>query len=183
LKGGKIQVKPECVTVEGVVERAKLLFQDTLEKKNVTIEKDIPEDNLSFIADEVAFSNHVFNNIISNAIKFSYEGGKIIVKARAIDSENMVIEVKDNGIGMDSSLLSVIFESDKRTSRIGTGGEKGTGFGMPLIKSYVELFGGVVSIESTPDKEGVSIHGTTITLRLKTCWNVNGKCRELPEIA
>lgn len=183
LKGGKIQIKPQCVTVSSVFERAKVLFQDTLEKKNIRLEKDVEGEDLSFIADEVAFSNHVFNNIISNAIKFSFEGSKILVRAHAIDTESMVIEIKDSGVGMENSLLSVLFESDKKTSRIGTNGEKGTGFGMPLIKTYVELFGGDVSIQSTPKKEGVTNHGTTIILRLKTCWKAKGECPEVSEIA
>lgn len=170
LKGGKIQVNPTCVHFNDVLKRATVLFEDRFKKKNVTLETNLEKEDMCFIADEVAFSNHVFNNIISNALKFSFENSKIIVSAKVVDEDVIEISVQDFGIGMEPSLIAVLFDSDKRTSRIGTSGEKGTGFGMPLLKTYVELFGGEVVITSKVKSETSQEQGTTITLRLKYCY-------------
>ena len=75
----------------------------------------------------------------------------------------MVFEISDTGIGMDPQLVRHLFDPAHATSRPGTSGEKGTGFGMPIIKSYVERFGGTIEIESVA--EPAPGHGTRIRLR------------------
>ena len=172
LKGGKIEVQSKEILFKSVFSRAHLIFKDRLSEKGLKLEINLESDDLSFWADEVAFSNHVFNNIISNAIKFSFPDTTIEVNCFSEDKNWVILEVRDHGMGMEKSILDVIFDSDKRTSRLGTLGEEGTGFGMPLMKSYVELFGGVIHINSTTFEEGVDNSGTTISLRLKRGENI-----------
>ncbi|MCF8058468.1 MAG: HAMP domain-containing histidine kinase [Bacteriovoracaceae bacterium] len=167
LKGGKIEVHPREVLFQNVINRAEVIFKDRFSAKRLKLNINLESEDLSFWADEVAFSNHVFNNLISNAIKFSFPETSIEINCYTEDESWVILEVKDHGMGMDKSILNVIFDSDKRTSRLGTQGEEGTGFGMPLMKSYVELFGGSISITSVPFDEGVDNSGTSISLRLK----------------
>ena len=68
---------------------------------------------------------------------------------------------------MPDELQKVLFEVDQPTSREGTEGEKGTGFGMSIVKSYVEMFGGTLDVYSRDKERFPDQHGTTMTLRLK----------------
>lgn len=111
----------------------------------------------------------VLLNLISNAIKFSGPHGVILVKLTQKDNF-LEISVRDNGIGIDSDDLDIIFEKfvqlDKSLSRI----SEGAGIGLHLVKSIVKLHGGQVNVESTLGK------GSTfkIELPIKTVNNVNG---------
>jgi signal transduction histidine kinase len=60
-----------------------------------------------------------------------------------------------------------LFRADKQTSRPGTSGERGTGYGMPLVQSYVQKFGGDVSVQSVTEAESPERQGTRVTISLK----------------
>jgi signal transduction histidine kinase len=78
-----------------------------------------------------------------------------------------MITIKDSGIGMPDEIRHNVFKKDKQTSRIGTEGEKGTGFGMPLVKNYMEHFGGKIKVESKDIESFPDDHGTTFTIYFK----------------
>jgi signal transduction histidine kinase len=117
------------------------------------------------MAEPVSFMNSALNNILTNAIKFSFPGGVITIAARNLGAA-VELSVTDRGIGMSEKLLADLFDISKQTSRNGTSGEKGTGFGMPLLKKFVSLYGGAVEIESKDIKKYPEGHGTKVTLRL-----------------
>jgi len=179
LKDGKITVKHEAVSFRRVLERAELLFKDHLIDKGLQIEVEEEGSHLSFLADEVTFSNHVFNNLISNAIKFSFPDDVIIVRCYSSEEQWIIIEVEDNGMGMDEGALNHLFDSDKRTSRLGTLGEEGTGFGMPLMKTYVELFNGEIEVKSKTAEDEPINHGTKFSIKLKQCGARPGLNKEV----
>jgi len=151
----------ESIKVSELLKEALRLHQDNLEKKKIKMDIDVPKD-LHVIVEPRSFINSVANNILSNAIKFSYEKSLILISAHSSD-EGVVLKFKDSGIGIPDKLLNDLFDLTKKTSRPGTSGEKGTGFGMPLIKKFVELYGGKIMITSSENKN----HGTEITLLLK----------------
>ncbi len=101
----------------------------------------------------------VIRNLVSNAVKFTPQNGKISVKSHS-NSQYFVIQVSDNGIGMSSELVRNLFISDSDTGRAGTNGEISTGIGLQLCKEFVEIHGGRISVES---KENL---GTTFTIEL-----------------
>jgi len=74
--------------------------------------------------------------------------------------------VTDPGIGIPKETLKRLFDLTSATSRPGTEGEEGTGFGMPLIKSFVEHYGGKIEVESKEQGDGAENHGTTIRIWL-----------------
>ncbi|MCC9137022.1 ATP-binding protein [Pontibacter silvestris] len=104
--------------------------------------------------DEVLFTQ-VFNNLISNAVKFTREGGAITVSLEE-DKERVLVCVKDNGIGIPKSLQPFLFDRFSKARRPGNKGQKSTGLGMSIVKRIVELHGGKTWVESE-EKKGTSI--------------------------
>ena len=113
------------------------------------------------------WSTTVINNVVSNAIKFSRPKSEITVQSQALDKFT-VISVSDEGIGIPKAILDSLFAMNKSTSRPGTKGEKGTGFGMPLVKKYMELFGGDIIVDSKCQEDFPQDSGKTIKLKFKS---------------
>lgn len=102
----------------------------------------------------------VIKNLISNAIKYSNNDSKIIVDIQNIDSK-ATFTITDSGIGIEESMLNDIFEiSNDKDSRFGTDGERGTGIGLILSKSFVGMNDGEIWIESEEGK------GTTVSFNV-----------------
>jgi len=132
-----------------VTESTKLLF-DVSRKKDISITVDIDNDQEVF-ADTNMFQS-VIRNLVSNAIKFTPKGGKVIISADLTDNKTSVIAVKDSGIGMNSEMVSNLFRLTVNSSRPGTEGENSTGLGLLLCKEFVERHGGEIWVESEEGK-------------------------------
>jgi signal transduction histidine kinase len=94
----------------------------------------------------------IFQNILSNAIKFSKVGGRIELFSEEYDKSNILICIKDEGIGMDVETLSKIFKIDENITRKGTMNELGSGLGLIIIKELIDIQKGKVWIESEENK-------------------------------
>lgn len=116
------------------------------------------------LAEPISFKNQVLGNLVSNAIKFSHPNSEIRIQLFQID-DRVLIKVKDSGVGIPSEMIPKIFSTNEKTSRQGTAGENGTGFGMPVVKTFVEIYGGTISVESN---ESGPTKGTTFILDLKS---------------
>ena len=92
----------------------------------------------------------VLNNLLSNAFKFTPKKGEITVEVQSEGTDQVAIIVSDSGIGIPSDQLLILFERFTRTSRPGTAGEPGTGLGMSIVKQFVELHRGQISVTSKP---------------------------------
>jgi two-component system OmpR family sensor kinase len=99
----------------------------------------------------------VFSNVLSNAIKYSPDGGVIAVDA-ALANDEVVVTIADHGIGIPAGDLDRLFERYHRGSNVS--GIVGTGVGLYLVKMVVDMHGGAVAVES---KEG---EGARFTIRL-----------------
>lgn len=162
---GKAEVDLSPVLLNSSVDQMKEIFAAQLENKRIKVEYDAEKhQGLSVIVDQVSFNNQVLGNVFSNAIKFSHPGGTIHINCWPVNHHTIALEVKDNGIGMPDALCNSLFDLSKKTSRQGTSGELGTGFGMHIMKSFVEMYQGQVTVESTEDS------GTSIRLFLKGEW-------------
>ena len=111
------------------------------------------DQKLYVLAEETSFINSVLVNVLSNAIKFSSRGSVIKVRASAGDND-VTLTVTDQGIGIPPELLDKLFEPSEPTTRPGTDGENGTGFGLPLTSKFVAAYGGSVSVDSKPQANG-----------------------------
>jgi signal transduction histidine kinase len=167
LEDGKSEMKLDAVDVAGLLVNLSQTFESRLSAKGVTLSIASPAPGqLSLIADRKTLYHSVVCNLVSNAIKFSEAGKAIVINAWEGD-DGMFISVTDAGIGMPPDLAAKVFKSDEKTSRVGTGGEKGTGFGLPICKFYMDLYGGSISVTSKPKETNPDDHGTTFTLRFK----------------
>lgn len=160
---GKKELKIESVCLDEIIEKNRFAFQDKLKEKNITLNyiKEVPVAQVR--AERVSLCNNVFNNLISNAIKFSEPNTAIDISIKQVD-ESIIVEVTDHGIGIPEDILPYIFAYNKETSRLGTMGEKGTGFGMPLVKLFLDLYQVKVSVKSITKDQGSPEHGTSFEL-------------------
>jgi PAS domain S-box-containing protein len=105
-------------------------------------------DNLVVVADQ-NMVHTVMRNLISNAIKFTHPGGKIVIKATVINNFIEII-VQDDGIGMEEQTINSLFKIESTSSIKGTAQEKGTGLGLLICKEFIEKHGGKIWVESNP---------------------------------
>jgi len=151
-----------------VIKEAFDIFEKILEDKHVSLTFDRPAiEGLTILAEPVSVKHHVVNNIISNAIKFSHPGQTINITAQR-GANDVRLLIQDHGVGIPPKILEHLFRNDQPTSRAGTGGERGTGYGMPVVKAYMTRYGGDISVEShTAGTDGVE-PGTKVTLTFRT---------------
>lgn len=161
---GKCDLNLTHVSLEDVFLKMQALFEQKLKNKKISLILN-PEDfkDTYVLAEKTSLCHNVLNNILSNAIKFSEPGSTIELKiSKTI--RNVKVVVIDHGIGMPPSLLENLFNPEAKTSRPGTQMEPGTGFGMPVVYSYMQRYGGKIQISSRCKEEFPESHGTVVTL-------------------
>ncbi len=159
------KLRIEDISFSDALTQSSSLLKDRFAAKQIELETQA-EKGLKIRAEKISFVNSVMNNIFTNAVKFSPRNSKIFVTART-DGEYAEISVRDSGIGMSQKMLKNIFDISKATSRPGTEGETGTGFGMPLIRKFMTAYGGSIRVLSKNQEENPGDHGTEVILRLK----------------
>jgi signal transduction histidine kinase len=165
IRDGKLKVELVSVQLLDVFDSSRSIFERKLQEKGVELLFDRERvGNYSVMAERTSLIHSVINNILSNSIKFSEKGSQITLSAEATTDERVCVTIQDQGIGIPKNILPVLFSSTAKTSRTGTSGETGTGYGMPLVKAYVGLFGGTIEVESVTKDENPARHGTTFRL-------------------
>lgn len=164
LLSGKKKFNKSSVSIDEIFDYTKSIFQDQLNDKSISLilEKD---KNTSFFitVEKQSFINNVLSNLISNAIKFSEPGSIVTIKAHENDHE-LELTIKDQGIGMNDELIKNMFLYDKKANRPGTRGESGNGFGMPLVKLFLDLNNIKFKVESKAIENNPESHGTNFYL-------------------
>lgn len=127
---------------------------------------DINIDQNQFIeADESTLAYSVFPNLLTNALKFSKDGETIkIYTEENLDTNEIFLFISDNGIGMNENLCNKIFNPHQVTTRIGLNGETGTGFGLPLVKKFLDLINSKIEVSSKEEKTFPDDHGSTFKI-------------------
>ena len=133
-----------------------LTFEDAWEKKNLEIETRIQEDIR--IKSDPELLSLVWNNLISNAVKFTPEGGTIAVSLTA-DERNVMVSVRDTGCGIDPETGKHIFEKFYQGDT--SHATQGNGLGLALVKRVVDILQGEISVQSTPGQ------GSTFTVKIR----------------
>lgn len=132
--------------------------------KGIKLNLDISRDRMMIYAEKTILSKVVLTNLLKNAIKFSYPGQRIDVKAYC-SQDSVILRIQDYGMGIPPHILENIFDVGYPTSRSGTQGEKGTGFGMPLVKEYLQMMNGEIEIITRVEATDGAPVGTEITLK------------------
>ena len=147
LQRGALEYKPIEVPLRYLIDMTFELIKANADKKNLRINNTVPLELLIFADSNML--NGIFRNLISNAIKFTPEGGIIEIGGELMAETNECkCYVSDNGVGMDEQLLKKLFRIDQHVTTKGTNKETGTGLGLILCKEFVEMHGGRIWVES-----------------------------------
>jgi PAS domain S-box-containing protein len=147
LQTGRIKFEPEKLSSRMIVINCINSLLGVALQKNITIKSEI-EQNVNIYADNNLMTQ-VFNNLISNAIKFTKPGGEIIISVASSKKTRFYeFSVRDNGVGINPENIQDLFRIDTKYTSEGTAGEKGTGLGLSLVKEIIEKHGGNIWVES-----------------------------------
>jgi signal transduction histidine kinase/Flp pilus assembly protein TadD len=157
LQSKRMEYNPEVFDLNEELSHTIFLLSQNAERKSIKLINKIQEGT-NVLADR-RMIHSVLQNLISNAIKFTYEKGKVEITTQNLDSV-VIINVIDQGMGIPLEFKDKIFQIDSQTTSRGTNDEKGTGLGLIICKELVELNGGQISFVSRENK------GTTFTFTL-----------------
>ena len=146
---GRIPYEPVSLNLNSIAESNIHFMSAQAQMKNIQVDNEI-DPAILVMADENML-NTILRNLISNAIKFTYKNGHIVIKARLV-RPNIEIAVWDNGVGISESNLKRMFQIKSTISTLGTSSESGTGLGLILCKEFVEKHGGKIWVESEFNK-------------------------------
>ncbi len=141
-----LQPKRELLDLNEILEKNIQLLEESADQKNIEIDLDLSSSRHVYA--DAPTIDLVFRNLISNAIKFTEPGGKVIIKTSP-DNDKMEVAIEDNGIGMTESDTKKLFNITEDTSKIGHSKEKGTGLGLILCKEFIDKNEGEIFVKST----------------------------------
>jgi len=144
-----IQLKPQIILLEKTVETVTNLLKNNLDEKHIKFTTQI-SPNLAAVAD-VNMLETVLRNLLTNAIKFTPNGGSISLSINQSDTETEIC-ISDSGVGISAENIQKLFKIETNSSTPGTNKEKGTGLGLILCKEFVEKNGGKIWVESEEGK-------------------------------
>ena len=148
-----------------------ILLDGEISRKQLTVNRNINIRHANVYCDALKI-REIIMNLLSNAVKYTSEGGKIVLdideKPSARDGfMTLHIRVSDNGIGISKEYVPYIFDAFTRERSSSESGIIGTGLGLRIVKSFVDLMNGDISVKSEPGKG--------------TCFTVEISCRKIPE--
>lgn len=164
IESGKTVLNKQAVNIREVVQSLNTVFEPEIKEKSLRYHSLVDIEHEHVLCDMTKLEEIVLN-IVSNAIKYTEPGGRIILTFKELtctDANKAAYEltVEDTGIGMDEAYLPHIFEEFSREHTTTETKIAGTGLGLPIVKSLVELMGGTIAVQS---KVGV---GTVFTVKL-----------------
>ena len=157
IESGKLEMKWESLSPHDLIFEAVEEFRRAAQDHGITLTANAAEDLPPVLADRVMI-NHVFANLISNALKYTSPGGKVTVSARAV-KDFVWLAVTDTGKGIPRQYLERILEQFFRVP--GQQSDTGAGLGLAIVKQIVDAHGGTVTVESQEGK------GSTFAWSLK----------------
>ena len=153
----KIEIIPEEINLAVIMQMVVRNFTSLAAKKKISLEMDVPQDLI--IRSDHRCLIRAFENLISNAVKFSAEGKKVTVRAKD-SGKGIVVIVQDEARGFTKEDLNNLFNKFQKLSAQPTAGESATGLGLFITKAMLENVGGTISCVT---EEGI---GSTFTILL-----------------
>ena len=156
IESGKVELKKEVCCVPEFMESLSAVFETSIREKKLEYRCNVKVVHEYVMGDETKL-REIFLNVISNAVKYTPEGGRISLDVNEIQTDQketatFVITLQDTGIGMSADYLPHIFEEFTREHTSTESRVVGTGLGLPIVKSLVELMGGTIQVESAQNK-------------------------------
>jgi PAS domain S-box-containing protein len=159
---GKILLRREYLDASVIARRAVASVRPILEGKNHELDFELAEEPMPIYADPMRAEQTVVN-LLTNAVKYTHDGGRISLRVYPEDQE-VVIRIKDTGIGIAPEILPRVFDLFTQADQSLDRSQGGLGVGLAVTRRLVEMHGGTVAAHS----EGVG-HGSEFTLRLPLC--------------
>ncbi len=144
---GNIVLNPCEIEISELIKTALYQVREFAKNKDIIIKTYKSEFNSTLVVD-VNMMNTVFRNLLNNAIKFSHKGSTIQIITGLNEDNQVLISIKDQGIGMEPETCNNIFKLDKNVSNVGTAGEKGTGLGLLICKDFITAHQGKIWADS-----------------------------------
>ena len=165
IESGRMELDENYCQIEDVWKSLFAVFEEKARKKNIALHYTMNVEHKHVLTDATKIKE-ILVNILSNAIKYTPAGGSVMVEVDELpcgESEYMIarIRVSDTGIGMSADYQTRIFEAFTRERNTTKSKITGSGLGMSIVKNYVELLGGTITVESELGK------GSTFTVTLK----------------
>lgn len=151
LQMDKLNLQPTRIDLHKIVDENIQLLSG-MQNKQIRMINNIPL--LAIAHADSNTTNLVFRNLMTNAIKFTNDGGEVLINGEQRDGQ-WLISVKDNGIGMNNDVLKILFDKTAPYTTRGTANEKGTGLGLILCKEFVEKNGGKIWVESAEGRGSI----------------------------
>jgi DNA-binding response OmpR family regulator len=158
IEAGKLELGVSMVDVIPLIKRVIMSFESLAQQKDIKLNFQSSLDGLKVFIDQEKFED-VLVNLVSNALKFTPEGGEVVVGCKKTDS-HLEIRISDTGIGIAPEQLPFIFDRFFQADHSDSKHYQGTGIGLSVAKEYVELHHGNIAAGSEPGK------GTIFTIQL-----------------
>jgi signal transduction histidine kinase len=149
IQQGKIAFKPVKIKLYELIVGVADFLKANMEEKNISLEIDVNKEMV--IVADISMLQAIIRNLLSNALKYTPQLGKISIKASA-STKNIIIEISDTGVGMTPKDLKKLFKIDTSFSKVGTNNETGTGLGLILCHEFVEKHQGEILVKSKTNK-------------------------------
>ena len=147
---------PTLLKLTDYIDKVFESLNETATINTINLHHEIAPDTKVFADGKMLIS--IIQNIVSNAIKHTEKGGEITISAKA-KADKLIIQVKDNGIGMSKEIIEKLFTPQMKTLSEARKKDKGAGIGLLLVKGFLEKNGGEIWVEST-EGEGSSFYLT-----------------------
>jgi signal transduction histidine kinase len=156
---GKINLNKEVIELETLMTRTVETVQPLIDERGHTLTVEVPKGMVAVLGDPTRLVQAI-GNVLSNAAKYTERGGRITLAAAESEAE-LVIRVRDNGIGIPADLMPMIFNLFTQLDRTSGAAQSGLGIGLALVQRLVEMHGGSVTARS----DGLG-HGSEFVIRL-----------------
>jgi PAS domain S-box-containing protein len=152
---GKLELHSDAVNIHSTIDHALSISAGDLYGKNITVTRRFEAREHHCWADPARLQQ-VFWNLVKNAAKFTPDGGRLDLSTRNNQTHQIVIEITDNGIGIDPDLMPKIFDAFEQGGRIVTTKYGGLGLGLAVSKRVVDLHHGTISAQSAGPGQGAT---------------------------
>jgi signal transduction histidine kinase len=161
IEAGKLELSKEPLNIRHLIGEVIRMMREWAESRSIEMVTKLPVEEVEIWADERAMKQ-IFLNLMSNAIKFSRDGGQVCIRVVSDEPGLAVVEFEDHGIGMTEEELERALQPFGQAKPSTTRNYGGTGLGLPITKGLIEAHGGKLAIESRADQ------GTIARISLST---------------